>query len=96
MLCGETSKDMKVDIRYQTMMKPQNMNGSWSITLCKDGKRSSYTISHLVAQAFLFPSLDIQDFSIVRHVDGDISNCHADNLEVYFQPTAAGRVANIA
>lgn len=78
------------------ILKPQNMNGSWSIMLCKDGKRSSYTISHLVAQAFLYPSLDIDDFSIIRHIDGDLSKCHVDNLLVYFQPTAEGHISNIA
>lgn len=66
-------------------LKPQNMKGTWAVQLRKDNKGHSIAISHIVAQAFLYPSLDIDDFSIVRHIDEDLSNCHVDNLSVYFQ-----------
>ena len=76
------------------ILKPQNMKGTWAVQLRKDMKSYSISIAHAVAQAFLYPDIEIDDISIVRHLDGDLFNCAVDNLQVYLQPSAQKKITN--
>ncbi len=61
------------------IMKPdQNKNGHLNVTLTKDGKRTSFPISRLVAVAFIPCPWDA--FCIVHHLDGDLQNNTRSNL----------------
>lgn len=59
-----------------------NVYGDLVVTLHRGGSPTKYVcqIDRLVADAFLLPPKN-PDKVHVHHIDGDKSNCHADNLE---------------
>lgn len=53
--------------------------GRQQVLLRIGGKYSRKQVAHLVAQEFIVNCLKVIR---VKHLDGDLSNCRADNLEV--------------
>lgn len=62
-------------------LKPQFPLGRAVVRLLKDGQRVAFSLSHLVAENFVEKAEGRRRF--VRHIDGDIRNCAAWNLELH-------------
>lgn len=79
------------------VMIPQNMKGSYSVVLY-EGKRGmryitkTIAISHLVFQAFNPWNLKVDDIIWVEHMNGDIADCHVDNLKAHITSKALERI----
>ena len=63
-------------IRMQKGLNPFMANGKKSISLHKDGVRHIVPVAKLVANAFL----DGKPMRYIKHLDGDVNNCHYTNL----------------
>lgn len=57
-----------------------NNKGYLRVCLCKNGKGRYFLLSRLVAKAFCENSRP-ETAIVVDHIDGDITNNHADNLQ---------------
>lgn len=63
-------------IRTQKELNPFMANGKKSISLHKDGVRHIVPVAKLVANAFL----EGKPMRYIKHLDGDVNNCHYTNL----------------
>lgn len=80
------SRDVYVNCRngkqrlYKGRIKPirANNRGYLTVALCKDNNTTNYLVHRLVAEAFI---PNTQNKPQVNHIDGDVTNNQADNLE---------------
>lgn len=61
------------------MALQRNQHGVVHVGLVLDGRQYKRSVALLVAQAFLPPPTP-PTFNSIIHLDGDLSNCHIDNL----------------
>ncbi len=66
--------------RKDSNILPQTINneGHPTVELEKGGQRITKRVDELVAETFLGPC---PPGHVLRHKDGDLANCRADNLE---------------
>lgn len=57
-----------------------NNKGYYRVCLCKDGKGKHFLVSRLVAEAFC-ENPRSEEADVVDHIDGDVRNNRADNLQ---------------
>jgi hypothetical protein len=57
---------------------PSKQRGHMYVSLCREGKQKSFTVHSLVMKAFVGAPPPCQE---IRHLDGDPSNNHLDNLK---------------
>lgn len=62
------------------LVPSQNQQGITKVNLMKNGELYTRMVSHIVAQAFVPMQKRREDFMSVIHLDGDKTNCRADNL----------------
>ena len=75
------------NIKYRREITPRpNQYGHIRVGLVQDGRQITRSLAPLVAEAFL-PRTDLQ-YNTVIHLDGDLSNCRADNLMWRSRPFA--------
>jgi hypothetical protein len=55
-----------------------NGHGIVKVGLFRDGKQHTRSVASLVANIFVYGRNE--NFNTVTHLDGDLSNCHVDNL----------------
>ena len=66
-------------IQKEKLLKPSNTStGYKKVELCKDGKRKSFKVHRLVAQAFIPNPENKRE---VNHIDGNKHNNNVNNLE---------------
>ena len=57
-----------------------NNKGYYRVCLCRDGEGKHFLVSRLVAEAFC-ENLRPEEADVVDHIDGNISNNNAENLQ---------------
>lgn len=65
-------------VSKRKVMKTTRHNNRLQVTLRIDGKNKSYYLHRLVAQAHVS---NPKSYRIAKHIDGDVYNNAADNLE---------------
>ena len=74
------------------IMIPQNMKGSYGVVLIKNKRPKTFTISHLVFQAFNPWSLKVDDIMWVEHMNSNIADSCSDNLKAHITSDALERI----
>lgn len=68
-----------VSIKRDIVRRPSiNAQGVYKVTLSRDGRLATRSVAVLVAEQFVEGKSELND--TVIHLDGDRSNCRADNL----------------
>ncbi len=59
----------------------RTQNGAYKVTLYRDGVPFTKSLPRLVANAFVYNNYDPEIFDTPIHLDNDLANNYADNLE---------------
>lgn len=69
------------NVRTGTILKcTRNQQGILKVNLWQDKRLSTRMVAHIVADAFVEQPRKREDFISTIHLDGDKTNCHAQNL----------------
>lgn len=78
-LVSSYGRVMNITTDRELKPRPHHIKGYLKIALHHGGKRFEILLARLVAKAFL---PDYEPGYRVSYIDGDITNCRADNLEL--------------
>lgn len=64
----------------RVLIPSKNQQGHLKVNLMRDGETHTRTVNHLVAKLYL-PEPEREDFISIIHLNGDKSDCRAENLQ---------------